>query len=215
MPIVLLRLPVIGTTNDDRPRQCLYCGSAVLQSWGQVSRKVQDTQPRRAELGRYRCGECGRTFRYYPKGVDRSAQSDRIRSLAALTWALGMSTREVVNVFQKLGVPLSRMSVWRDGQELLNRMIASKDHEYLRRYTIDRHYIKNVSKKLGVILAVDLGMGKSAILGTLDEFSPKAVKTWLEPMVGDIDIEISLVKTDTLDYLNVIDPLPVRNSQFG
>lgn len=215
MPVVLLRLPVIGVTNDTRPSECPYCRSAVLQGWGQVFRKIKDAQPRQAGLSRYRCSVCGRTFRYYPKGVDRSAQSYRLRSLAALAWAMGMSTREVVNVFSSMDVSLSRMSVWRDGQELLNRISATKDLAYVHRYTLDRYFIKNVSKKLGVVLAVELEVGKSAILGTLDEFNPKAVKKWLEPMVKDIDIDISLAKTDLLDQLSVVEPLTARNSQLG
>lgn len=198
MPAVLLRLPELGTISTDRPRACPYCGSQILQSWGQVSKTVQDTSDRVAEVARYRCSECGRTFREYPEGIDRSNISQRIRYLAGLIWAMGMSTREVVELFNDLGVQLSRMTVWRDGQGILERLGNVKGAT--SRYSLNRANLHTNNNKYGVMVALDLGNGKSILLGTLDEISPRKVKTWLEPLAEDIDIEISLLGTDLLNH---------------
>jgi DNA-directed RNA polymerase subunit RPC12/RpoP len=197
MPAVLLRLPDLGTYSTDRPRACPYCGSQILQSWGQVSKTIQDTQDRVAEVARYRCSECGRTFREYPDGIDRSNISLRIRYLAGLIWAMGMSTREVVELFDELGVQLSRMTVWRDGQGILERL--GNVNGSTSRYCINRNSLHHTNK-FGVMVALDLGNGKSILLGTLDEINPRKVKTWLEPLAEEIEIEISLMGTDLLNH---------------
>jgi len=49
------------------------------------------------------------------KGADQTA---RLVHLAALMWALGLSLRQVVLILAAFGVKLSRMSVWRDGQQI-------------------------------------------------------------------------------------------------
>ncbi len=198
MPAVLLRLPELGTISTDRPRACPYCGSQILQSWGQVSKTVQDTSDRVAEVARYRCSECGRTFREYPEGIDRSNISQRIRYLAGLIWAMGMSTREVVELFNDLGVQLSRMTVWRDGQGILERL--GNVMGATSRYSLNRTNLQTSNNKFGVMVALDLGNGKSILLGRLDEISPRKVKNWLEPLAEDIDIEISLLGTDLLNH---------------
>ena len=48
--------------------------------------------------------------------VDRHDQSHRLRGLAALSWALGLSLRSVSHLLGALDCDLSRMSVWRDVQ---------------------------------------------------------------------------------------------------
>lgn len=205
MPAVLLRLPSLGTTSTTRPHACPYCGSQILQSWGQVSKTVQDTQDRVAEIARYRCSDCGRTFREYPEGIDRSNISLRIRYLAGLIWAMGMSTREVVELFNDLGVQLSRMTVWRDGQGILERL--GDVTKSTSRYSINRSSM-NKDSRFGVIVALDLGNGKSILLGTLDEMNPRKVKSWLEPLAEEIDIEISLMGTDLLNRYRFQDVYP-------
>ena len=104
MSTVLLRLHPLVKDTDKRPDQCPYCGSQVLQRWGQVTKPVVVRKDVTAILFRYRCKECDRTFRHYPTGIDRSNYSRDIRRLAALLWALGLSYREIVEIFNKLEI---------------------------------------------------------------------------------------------------------------
>lgn len=206
MPIVLLHLPELNTEYSDRPRHCPYCGSQILQRWGRVAKTVRDKEEDITEILRYRCGDCERTFRFYPEGIDRSEQTLRIRQLAALAWAMGLSVRDVVEVFDELGVNLSRMTVWREGKEMAERLRSDgKTASLMKRYTIDPVYLHNVSSKLGVVIAIDLGGGKSVVLGTLDEHDPRLVKAWLEVLVSDLNIEVSVLGTSKLNQLRLSD----------
>ena len=204
MPIVMLRLPKRITTDLPRPNACPYCGSSLLQRWGQAAKSLQDTQSRTTSVVRYRCNQCGRTFRHYPDGVDRGLQSQRIRQLAALAWAMGMSSRDVATVFNELGVSLSHMTVWRDGQEISRQLDESSNT--LGRYTLDRYFLPGISKKLGVVLALDLGTGRSAILGTLNEYDPRRVIAWLKPQLRELNIQVELVATSMLNDLQLLNP---------
>ena len=96
MPVVWLRLPQIRDEEifvEVRPRSCPYCGGQILQRWGRITKPIKDVQEDQLVLYRYRCGNCGRTFRDYPDGTDRADHTQRIRQIAGLAWAMGMSCR--------------------------------------------------------------------------------------------------------------------------
>ena len=117
MPRVRFTLPQVKLYPDTRPSACPHCGSVYLNRHGPVTKPISDLYVDEVKAHRYRCCNCGRTFRHYPQGVDRHNQSHRLRGLAALSWALGLSLRSVSYLFGALGCDLSRMSVWRDVQD--------------------------------------------------------------------------------------------------
>jgi DNA-directed RNA polymerase subunit RPC12/RpoP len=199
MPVILLRLRKTSKSPDGRPRACPHCGSEILQRWGQVSKPVKDQKDLTAMVYRYRCGNCARTFRDYPDGVDRSDYTLGIRKLAALIWALGLSYRDITKVFEDLGIKLSRSTVWREGQELVSQLDGRKLHNHIQRFRIDKNYIHKVSSKFGIVVAVDFGDGKYTILGTLNEHNPQSVMTWLQPLIQDININVLQLGTGKLD----------------
>lgn len=198
MPVVVVRLPDSKAIPDGRPEQCPYCHSSILQGWGQSPRHIQDVQPTSAEIHRYRCSDCGRTFRHYPQGVNRNAQSLRIRKLAALAWVMGISSRDVVDLFNVLGIDLNRMTVWREGRELARELQERVPYNAWKKYTLDPVYIPGVSSRFGVVLVLDIGTGKRVVLGTMDEFNPRNVKAWLEQLIPGFEFQISVVTTDFL-----------------
>jgi DNA-directed RNA polymerase subunit RPC12/RpoP len=199
MPVILLRLSDLDHLEKKRPRKCPYCGSVILQRWGRVVRDVRDTQNRLVEAYRYRCGKCERTFRDYPSEIDQTGQTSRIRHLAALACALGLSCREVSAFLNKKGIDLSHVTVWRDSQEVLARI--KEQQETLRKYSIDTVFLRDISSKLGIVVAVDLGDGNSEILGTIDEHNPRILKSWLEPLVENVEIEVLELGTGELRWM--------------
>jgi DNA-directed RNA polymerase subunit RPC12/RpoP len=199
MPVILLRLTKAEYQLNERPSACPYCGSQILQRWGQAIKPVKDSQDLTMVVHRYRCDECERTFRDYPKGVDRSDFSCGIRKLAALIWALGLSLRNIISIFEDIGIKVSRSTVWREGQELVKRLNCRKPHNHIQRFSIDRNYIHKVSSKSGVIVAVDFGLGNYKILGTLNEQNPLSVKSWLQPLIQDTNIRVMELGTEKLD----------------
>ena len=118
MPRVRFTLPQVKRHPDTRPPACRYCGSVYLHRHGAVTKPITDPYLDEVTVLRYRCVDCKRTFRHYPDGVDRHDQSLRLRGLVALVWALGLSHRSVVHMLCALGCDLSRMSSWRDVQEV-------------------------------------------------------------------------------------------------
>ena len=204
MPVVLLQLPDIHTVPHDRPPHCPYCDSQVLQGWGQVSRSVQDIELESAAVKRYRCCDCRRTFRHYPQGIGRSLQSKRLHKLAALCWQLGLSSKDVVQLFGLMGVELSRMTVWRDGLDLASQLQQVKSQSQSEKYAIDPFFIPGISSRLGVVLALEANHEKRVVLGTLDEFNPRLVKSWLEQLAHDTGVRVSIIGTDYLQPTSIV-----------
>jgi len=199
MPILVLRLPEFQANNEDRPSQCPYCGSQVFQRWGSYTRSIQDTSREVSEYFRYRCKSCGKTFRSYPPGVDHTNLTHRVRKLAALAWALGVSARKVSSIFAEYGIELSHMIVWRDGNELISQISNISYPDRPGRYWIDRLFVKNKGRGIGTSIVLDLGEGKTIVLGKIDEVNPRIVMNWLEPFVKDLDIEVAQFGTDVLN----------------
>ena len=69
------------------PIECGYagCGSKRVQMHQEVRKALRDMMHKQVEVRRYRCLECGRTFRVYPKGVSKAQVSDRISACVKST----------------------------------------------------------------------------------------------------------------------------------
>ena len=141
MPMVLLRLSEAAFTPIKRPQRCPNCGSQILQKWGKSSRVVQDIDPHIIEVSRFRCEECCSTFRWYPPGVSRSTWTRQIRSVAAILFAMGLSSREIMNILSKAGIHISHSMVWREGRELLERMNGGEEIRNSIHFAIHRDYL--------------------------------------------------------------------------
>ena len=94
MPIVL-QLPAVNSTTEERPSHCPYCRGETFQRWGQYRKPLKDPRVRAVAVYRYRCTHCQRTFRHYPAGVGRAQQSVRMKKLAVVCWAFGLSYRAI------------------------------------------------------------------------------------------------------------------------
>jgi hypothetical protein len=203
MAVIILRLDNFKSTLDNRPKYCPYCGCEFLQRWGTGTKTVQDAQSEVGEYHRYRCNACQRTFRHYAAGIDKTHLTQRIRKIAGMAWALGLSAREVVEVLGESGVELNHMTVWREGNSLITRL---KDHfgpHHPGRYSINKQFLKIKSRGIGTSILVELGEGKTAVLGRMDEVDYRKVLAWLEPIVKDLEIQVSLIGTDVLFDMNL------------
>ena len=104
----------------------------------------------------YYCCRCRHTFRHYPEGVDQAQQSQRLRKLAALCWALGLSYRGIEVVFAVIGVGIDHMSAWGDVQEAAGQLERS-ECKPVRVLGLDGAYVLGWGQKRPVMVAVDLG----------------------------------------------------------
>jgi len=196
MAIVTLRLSAVKEKSAERPRACRYCEASTLQGWGSTCKPVRDTQMRQLVIQRYHCTVCRRTFRYYPSGVDGGDQTVRLRQLAALAWALGLSTRSVTGLFTAFGVSLCHMTVWRDVQALARHLLARRQDRRVPILGVDGVGARWGGQSQGIVVAVDLGRGEPVALGVVDERDPRAVVAWLRPLAESLGVEV--VVTDDL-----------------
>jgi transposase-like protein len=202
MSIVVLQLPNVKRKSEIRPQRCPNCQGETFQRWGKVSKPVRDHRCRNIQIYRYRCCYCHHTFRYYPQGVDRADQTQRLRKLVVIYWILGMSLRSVVLALSPFGVKLSHMSVWRDLQEQADMLEKQRHWKPVRVLGVDGAYPLINGKKRPVLIAVDLGAGKPLAIGQVDESNPQAVRRWLEPLVKRLGV--SVIVTDDLASFRIV-----------
>jgi DNA-directed RNA polymerase subunit RPC12/RpoP len=199
MPVIVLRLAEPTPIVAERPTHCPYCGSEVFQRWGATLKNLQDTDLQTIENFRYHCSGCGHTFRNDSQTDNRTNLTQRIRKLAGLTWALGLSSREVVDVFKEVGFELNHMTVWRDGHELITKYFNTTDPDHPPRYKIDKLFLKYRGKGIGTSILLDLGKEKSVLIGKVDESNPRVLLSWLEPVTREFGIQAFIFGTDILD----------------
>lgn len=202
MSVIILRLPKIKRKTEARPRKCRYCPGETFQRWGKVKKAVRDHRYRNVRVHRYRCCTCRRTFRFYPEGVDRADQTQRLRKLVVLYWVLGMSLRAITIALSALGISISHMTVWRNLQEQAKQLERSRRWRPVRVLGIDGLYPLAQGKKQGVLIAVDLGNRQPVAIGQVDESNPWAVRRWLEPLVQRLGV--SVIVTDDLSSFRTV-----------
>jgi hypothetical protein len=149
MPIVVLKLPDVKRKTEVRPGKCPYCEGGTFQRWGRVNKPVKDIRARNVKVYRYRCCQCGRTFRHYPQGNTRADQTERMQFFAALLWRLGLSHRAsslilpsrtgvlAARTVSGMRVSLSHMSVWRDVQAQAVRRKQQRQWKQVRVLGLD------------------------------------------------------------------------------
>jgi transposase-like protein len=195
MAIVVVKLNDSSHKIEDEPLRCVYCGSTNIQRWGQTSRGIYDLKKVDTTINRYYCNTCKSTFRYYPKGIGHSRYSERVRRLAALIWLMDLSVRDVVEVFEELGVSLNRMIIWREGQKLVQQLNSLKFLDPNQRYSIDKSGGVLNRKDGSVLLVLSLKEGKNAILGSVNTKDPYKVIAWLQPILKEMNVQITTIST--------------------
>ncbi len=206
MSIVTLRLPEVKRKTKTRPQKCPYCSGNTFQSWGQVAKPVRDLRCRTIRVCRYRCCHCHRTFRNYPKGVDRADQTERLRKYVAILWVLGMSLRSVQLALSAFNLSISHMTVWRDLQEQAELVKQRRKWQPVRILGVDGAYPLMKGKKQPTIVAIDMGNGQPVAVGAVDEANPAAVRRFLEPLIQRLGVSV-IVTDDLQSYRKVAEKL--------
>jgi transposase-like protein len=209
MSIVVLKLPEVKG-EAGRPSRCPSCKHGTFQRWGGQMKTVRDPQVKQVQVYRYRCCQCGHTFRYYPEGLDEGRQSQRLRRLAALCWVLGLSFRGIAGVFAAFGVGISRMTAWRDEQEWGKQLKRNRMNNAVRVLGLDGMYVRGWGETRPVLVAVDLGTEQPVALGYVDEKDPQAVRRWLRPIVEQLGVRV-IVTDDLSSYRSVADKLDLEH----
>jgi transposase-like protein len=209
MSIVVLKLPDVKRKTEERPRRCPYCKGETFQRWGQVRKPVKDVRVRQVKVYRYKCCHCKHTFRQYPEGNTRAAQTERLRVLAVVMWSLGLSHRAASLILGSLKVSISFMTIWRNVQFEAQAQKKRRFWKPVRVVGLDGAYVLGWGEKQSVLVAVDLGTGEPIALGYVNEHNPQAVQRWLAPLVQRHGITV--IVTDDLFTYKVV----AENLQLG
>jgi transposase-like protein len=202
MAILVLKLPEVKSRTEERPKLCPYCCGETFQRWGRVKKAVKDTRRRNIWVYRYRCCRCRRTFRQYPTGTSSADQTERLRSLAVISWRFGLSYRRASTLLSSLGGIVCPMTVWRNAQEQEKKLRRGNEWKPVRVLGVDGAYVLGWGEKRPVLVAVDLGDGQPVAVGYVDEHDPLAVQRWLEPLVQRMGI--SVIVTDDLVMYKIV-----------
>lgn len=206
MAIVVLKLADVKRKTEERPRRCPHCKGETFQRWGRVSKPVKDVLVRNVKVYRYRCCHCWRTFRYYPAGISRADQSERLKQFAAICWMLGLSHRSVSLILSGWQVWLGHMSVWRDVQAEADARKRQNQKKSVRVLGVDGASVLGWGDKQPVLVGVDLGDGQVVSLGYVDEHNPQAVRRWLAGLVKSLGVSV-IVTDDLFTYHKVAEEL--------
>jgi len=210
MAIIVLKLPDVKYEPDGRPEKCPSCGNDILQRWGGQAKKIRDPQLKQVVVYRYRCCRCRHSFRQYPEGVDQAQQSQRLRKLAAVCWALGLSYRGIEGVFEVFGVGIDHMTAWRDVDERAGQLRRQQQSKPVRVLGLDGANVRGMGETQPVLVAVDLGNGEPVAIGYVDENKPQAVRRWLEPLVKQLGVSV-IVTDDLVHYKTAFTKLDVEH----
>lgn len=210
MSIVTLSLPEVKYCQETRPSHCPYCNGETFQRWGGVAKRVSDPHLGEVWVYRYRCCHCRRTFRHYPVGVDRARQTMRMQVLAAIGWILGMSYRGSSCYLRAFGIPLSRMSIWRDVQQRAEQLERERFWKPVRVLGLDGAYVRGWGRTQPVLVAVNIGTGEPVTVGYVDEKDPQAVKKFLEPLVQRLGVSV-IVTDDLMSYRTAADQIGLEH----
>jgi transposase-like protein len=210
MAIVTLGLAEVNEETCTRPRACRHCGSMLLQGWGSVAKPLRDPQLKEVKVRRFRCCDCGRTFRHYPEGVEAADQSLRLQQLAAICWVLGLSLRGVTGILDAFGIQLCHMSVWRDVQALAATWTLPAPPQGVRVLGVDGFYDSIKGEDSGMMVAVDMGTGDPVSLARIDEKDRSALFAWLETLKQELGVEV-LVSDDFNSYFVAAEQLDLEH----
>ncbi len=94
-----------------------------------------------------------------------------------------MSYRNVSRMPSGLNTWLSHMSIWRDAQEVTETVRKQNQWKKVRLLGLDGACVLGWGGKQPVLVAVDIGSGKSVALGYVNEYDPHAVQRWLAGFV--------------------------------
>ncbi len=203
MRVLTMGPPQVKSRPEDRPKRCPYCGSNYLHRHGCSIKPVKDHQVKQLAVHRYRCTQCRRTFRHYPEGVGRPDQSQRLIVLAAVAWALGLSTRAIERLFEKFDARIGKSTALRDVRAVSDQLKRSLRRPGLSAPALglDGARIQIKGQECGIVVAVDLGSGQPVSIARISEVDLEALVAWLEPLVKAYGVEV--VVTDELSTYSV------------
>jgi len=210
-----LRLPEIREGEYEVPQECPYgCGGRYFALHQECRKAVSDPEYAEVTVKRYRCVECGHSFRVYPQGVSHRPRSQRLRGIGVMLYVLGLSYGGVADALRAFGWQGSKSSVYRDVQaagEAIVRLRAKAPRRHVQVVGADATYVVCQREEVTVAVAVDALAGDVLEVELLDSESVESLRPFLEQLKEQFDVEV-LVSDDQDSYKVLADELGLRHS---
>lgn len=190
MSFIVIRLPQLVDVSADRPTDCPYCGSQILQRWGPVTKPVTCGEDITLVIYRYKCMDCSKTFRHYPEEIDQSGFSQAIRSLAAMLSVMGYSSRRISVSFDLFGVHVSHMTVWRECKEFETKLNDLLGRHAAQDFFLNQEIKPTATPHHQLFLILDVGNGSYLNFGSLEDHTPATILEWLETFFEGTGVQV-------------------------
>jgi len=210
-----LQLPEIRESEYEVPQECPHgCGGHYYALHQQCWKAVSDPEHEEVTVKRYRCVQCGRSFRVYPQGVSHRPRSQRLRGIGVMLYVLGLSYGGVADVLRAFGWQGSKSSVYRDVQEAgeaVGRLRANAPTRRVRVMGADTTFVMCRREEVTVAVAVDALAGDVLDVELVDSESADSLRPFLEQLTEQFDVEV-LVSDDQDSYKLLADELGLGHS---
>jgi len=206
-----LILPVVDPEQFEEPKHCsdTKCSGKRFLPWQEVKKNVRDSEYEVVTARRYKCLQCGRTFRVYPQGVQSGQISQRVKGIGALLYLLGLSYGAAALMLEALAVDMSKSSVYRTVQETAEKVPGMKRTELLKGYQTralgaDLTSVKCKGQWLPIGVVVDPINGLVLSIDHLEGEDAQTLKDWIEPLANEVGAH-TLVTDDADAFKEVAD----------
>jgi transposase-like protein len=210
-----LILPRVNAAEITQPTRCQHCGGRYLHLHQTVDKPLRDTLYQRVQAQRYRCLECGRTFRVYPQGVTREQTSQRVKGLAVLLYLLGLSYGATALALEALGVYLCKSRVYDTVQAVAKRVPGLKREAVFQGIQTpvvgsDVTSVRCCGQWQPLGLAIDDTSGLVLSVDCLSGEDAQTLQAWMEPIVTAVGAQV-MVSDDADSYKRVADELGLQH----
>ena len=197
-----LILPLVAPEQYTEPKHCSdsKCKGDRCVPWQAVKKNVRDMEYEEVVAWRYKCMRCGKTFRVYPQGVQKSQMSQRLKGMGVLLYVLGLSYGAVSLMLEALGVFESKSSVYRAVQATAEAVPGMSRAAWLEGHRTpalgsDLTSVKCKGQWLPIGVTVDAVTGLVLCIDRLAGEDAKTLKDWIEPIAEQVGAE-TLVTDD-------------------
>jgi len=214
-----VRLPKVEPDVYDMPETCPYgCGGHHYQRHGVkgAPKAIRDLGYDEVVARRYRCVRCGRTFRVYPRGVNKKAQqSQRLQAMTVLLYVLGLSYGAVEDFTVALGCGVCKTTVYYNVQAA-GVVARRQQHQQVREggprpvVGADGTFVKVRGATVGLEVVVDDQTGELLGLDIITSECHDEVMGVLQPIVDTVGGEV-LVTDDHGAYNEVAEETGVAH----